>query len=49
MRLITDFIMALALRSFWRRRFADQYEVLLADIGLTREEQKALLELRRTR
>lgn len=49
MRLITDLIFSLALRSFWRRRFTDQYEVLLADIGLTREEQKALLELRRSR
>lgn len=49
MRLITDFILGLALRNFWRRHFTDQYAVLLADIGLSPEEEQALLKLRRTR
>ena len=49
MRLITDFLLGLALRSFWRRHFTDQYVVLLADIGLSPEEEKTLRELRRTR
>lgn len=49
MRLITDLIFGFALRGFWRRHFADQYAVLLADIGLSPEEQQTLLALRRTR
>jgi monomeric isocitrate dehydrogenase len=49
MRMITDILFGLALRAFWRRHFADQYAVLLADIGLTRQEQEVMLELRRTR
>ena len=49
MRLVMHIILALAFRRFWRRRLADQYAILLADIGLTRGEQQAMLALRRAR
>lgn len=49
MRLVTEIIFAVAMRRFWRRRFADQYALLLADVGLTRAEQQAFLALRRRR
>jgi hypothetical protein len=49
MRLVTDLVFALAFRRFWRRRLADQYAILLADIGLTQNEQQAFLVLRRAR
>jgi hypothetical protein len=49
MRLVTHLILALAFRRFWRRRLADQYAILIADIGLTRAEQSTLLALRRSR
>ena len=49
MRLVTEMVFAFAFRRFWRRRLADQYAILLADIGLTRDEQHAFLALRRAR
>jgi hypothetical protein len=49
MRLVTHMIIALAFRRYWRRRLADQYAILIADIGLTRAEQSTLLALRRAR
>jgi len=49
MRLVTEMFLALAFRRFWRRRLADQYAILLADIGLTRREQQTFLALRRAR
>ena len=49
MRFLTEMLFALALRRFWRRRLADEYALLLADIGLSRTEQQAFLTLRRSR
>jgi hypothetical protein len=49
MRLVAEMFFTLAFRRFWRRRLADQYAILIADIGLTRSEQQAFLELRRIR
>lgn len=49
MRLVAHVIIGLAFRRFWRRRLADQYAILIADIGLTRAEQETLLALRRVR
>ena len=49
MRLVTNVIFALAFRRFWRRRLADHYAMLIADVGLTRAEQQAILTLRRAR
>jgi hypothetical protein len=49
MRLVTHMIFALAFRRYWRRRLADQYAILIADIGLTRAEQSTMLALRRAR
>jgi hypothetical protein len=49
MRLVAHVIIGLALRRFWRRRLADQYAILIADVGLTRAEQRAFVALRRAR
>ena len=49
MRLIAHLIIGLALRRFWRRRLADQYAILIADVGLTRAEQQTFMALRRAR
>ena len=49
MRLVMHIVLALAFRRFWRRRLADQYAILVTDIGLTRSEQLAMLALRRAR
>lgn len=49
MRLVMHLLFGLALRRFWRRRLADQYAILVADIGLTPTEQQVLIALRRAR
>lgn len=46
MRLVAHALIGLALRRFWRRRLANQYAILIADVGLTRAEQEAFLTLR---
>jgi hypothetical protein len=49
MRLVTHVFLALAFRRFWRRHMGDQYAILVTDLGLTRDEERALLALRRAR
>lgn len=49
MRFVMHLILGLAFRRFWRRRLADQYAILTADIGLTLDEQQTLVALRRLR
>ena len=49
MRVLAHLLLTVAFRRFWRRRLADQYALLVADIGLTRAEEQAFLALRRSR
>ena len=49
MRVVAHLLLMVAFRRFWRRRLADQYALLVADIGLTRAEEQAFLALRRSR
>ena len=49
MRTIAGMFSALLFRRFSRRRLADEYAILIADIGLDRAEEEVLLLLRRRR
>jgi hypothetical protein len=49
MRLVAHALIGLALRRYRRRRLADRYAILIADVGLTRAEQEAFLTLRNRR
>jgi hypothetical protein len=49
MRTIAGMLAALLFRRFPRRRLADEYAILIADIGLSTAEEEALLLLRRRR
>jgi hypothetical protein len=49
MRLIARLIFELAFSRYWQRRLTDQYAILVADVGLTREETEMFLRLRRAR
>ena len=49
MRIIVHAVLTIIFRRYWRRHLAAQYEVLIADVGLTRAEQRAIMTLRRAR
>jgi hypothetical protein len=49
MRVIAHLLLTFTFRRFWQRRPADQYALLVNDIGLSRAEEQAFLALRRSR